>query len=268
MRPALPETPVTFTVEHEQLVGIWHTANAPFEAAPAVICCHGFTGHKAESQRLFVLLARALAAHGIGVLRFDFRGSGDSAGAFRDMTVAREIADTQAALDYVRSRTDVDPGYMALLGFSLGGLVAAVTAAAHPDLRALALWNPVARPQRLWDRLSSEDRARVERSGGVVDMGGWAVGAAFVDELRTLDPLSQVATPGTTPVLVVTGEADASVPVTEGQAYVDAWRSAGREVTAHGVKGAQHTFNTLPHQREAIEVTAVWLSLCLGYRGE
>lgn len=268
MTPSLPETPITFTVDDEQVVGIWHSANAPFEAAPAVVCCHGFTGHKAECQRLFVQLARALAAHGIGVLRFDFRGSGDSAGEFRDMTVSREVADAQAALAYVQSRPDVDPGYLALLGFSLGGLVAALTAAEHPGLRALVLWNPVGRPARLVERLGAEDLARIEQPDGIVDFGGWAVGAPFFQEMRTLDPLPKVAVPGTTPVLVVTGEADASVPMTEGQTYVEALRAVGREVTAHNVRAAGHTFNTLAHQREAIEVTAVWLSLCLGYRGE
>ena len=268
MTGRLPETPVTFTVDGEQVVGIWHSANAPFEAAPAVVCCHGFTGHKAECQRLFVLLARTLAAHGIGVLRFDFRGSGDSAGEFRHMTVSREVADAHAALDYVRSRSDVDPKYMALLGFSLGGLVAALTAADHPDLRALVLWNPVGRPARLVERLSDQDQRSLERPGGVVDYCGWAVGAPFFQALRTLNPLPKVATQSATPVLVVTGEADACVPVAEGQAYVEAMQAAGREVTAHCVRDAQHTFNTLAHQREAIEVTAVWLSLCLGYRGE
>ncbi len=265
----LEEGPVTFTVAEEQLIGMWHAAQAPFEAAPAVVLCHGFTGHKAENHRIFVDLARHLAAHGIGVLRFDCRGSGDSAGAFQDMTVSREVADTMAALDYVRGRPDVDPQYVALVGFSLGGLVATLAAAQQPALRALVLWNPVADTQRLVTTyVPEEERARLDEPGMVHDHNGWAVGGRYYNELLTLRPLETAAVAGTTPVLVVTGSEDGVVPATEGEAYVDAWRTAGRDVTHHPVREAGHTFATLHHRKEAIEVTAVWLSLCLGYRGE
>ncbi|MBD3293779.1 MAG: alpha/beta hydrolase, partial [Armatimonadia bacterium] len=54
--------------------------------APGVVMCHGFTGQRMEAHFLFVKAGRAMCEAGLNVLRFDFRGSGESDGRFRDMT--------------------------------------------------------------------------------------------------------------------------------------------------------------------------------------
>ncbi len=82
------EVYTSFASAGETVAAVLHVPEST--PAPGVIMCHGFTGHKAETHRLFVHTARDFAAHGLAVLRFDFRGSGDSAGDFRDMTITRE----------------------------------------------------------------------------------------------------------------------------------------------------------------------------------
>jgi dienelactone hydrolase len=94
--------------------------------APAVLMCHGFTGHKAESHRLFVHTARRLMQEGLVVLRFDFLGSGDSEGLFEEMTIRGEVEDALNALAFLRGHGRVDAARVAMLGFSLGGCVVAL----------------------------------------------------------------------------------------------------------------------------------------------
>jgi len=78
-----------------------------------------------ESHWIFVKCARALARAGIASLRFDFYGSGESDGEFREVTLQGEIADARAAMDFFRRQKGIDPKRLGLLGLSLGGAIAA-----------------------------------------------------------------------------------------------------------------------------------------------
>jgi putative redox protein len=70
-------------------------------------------------------IARGLTAHGIGVLRFDFTGLGDSEGEFANTNFSSNVGDLLAAADWLRSELEAPK---LLIGHSLGG--AAVLAAA------------------------------------------------------------------------------------------------------------------------------------------
>lgn len=250
------EYPITFPSDGQQVVGMWH-APAGGPPAPALVLCHGFTGHKAESHRLFVDAARAFAGRGIGVLRFDFRGSGDSEGESVDVTVSAQVADARAALAYVRARPEVDPARIGILGLSMGGLVVALMAGDEPALRAIALWNPLANPSGVAERRRKPETGSQLEQWGYADHNGWAVGIPFLTELPRLKPLESIVRHAI-PVLVVLGDQDESVPNEEGRAYEHALREADREVHMHVVQGGGHTFDSLPAKREAIDHTLQW----------
>jgi pimeloyl-ACP methyl ester carboxylesterase len=82
----------------------------------------------------FALIADYLTQAGIAVLRYDDRGIGQSTGDFAAATSADFADDTEAALDYLLSRPEIDPQQIGLLGHSEGGLVAAMLAARRPDV--------------------------------------------------------------------------------------------------------------------------------------
>ncbi len=250
------EKPVTFKSERQQIVGMWHQPDGqgPF---PAVLFLHGFTGNKAEAHRLFVQQARALALAGIASLRFDFRGSGDSEGEFSEMTVARERADAVAALRWLERKDAVDPKRIGLLGMSMGGMIAAFTIAAYPRFRAAALWNPVGYPAALRARRRTPESDAQLREYGVANNGGYAVGAAFLAELDGLDPVSALA-PTRTPVLIVGGTGDETVPITDARAYADAIRAHNGVCVLHEIEGADHTFTAFPWQTECYAATLAW----------
>ncbi|MBN1318374.1 MAG: alpha/beta hydrolase [Anaerolineales bacterium] len=96
----------------------------------AVILSHGIGGN-----RLSMLEQGAfLAENDFGVLLVDLRAHGESGGD----RVSFGGADIIAALDYLQTRDDVDPGRIGALGVSLGALVTIQAAAVRPDIKAAA----------------------------------------------------------------------------------------------------------------------------------
>jgi uncharacterized protein len=252
------ETPVTFKSQGQQVVGMWHRpgGRGPF---PAVVFLHGFTGNRTEAHRLFVLQARALAAAGIASLRFDFRGSGDSAGEFHEMTVAGECADARAALRWLKQQPGIDRLRVGLLGMSMGGMVAAFTLETERPLKTAVLWNPVAYPRERRDaRMSPEAVAELRRHGSA-DSGGWLIGAAFLQELGRLNPLKAVRGVKA-PVLLVSGTNDETVPVHHAAAYQKAFTRAGSDCALHAVHGADHCFSSRAWTAEVLAVTTQWFA--------
>ena len=97
------------------------------------VFAHGFTLGKDSPAASRI--CKQLAAEGIGMLRFDNLGLGDSEGDWGDGSFSHKIADTVQAVRFmVESGRDV----RLLVGHSFGG--AAVIAAAHevPSVRAVA----------------------------------------------------------------------------------------------------------------------------------
>ncbi len=72
------EDPVAFDCGNDRLFGIVH--GTPKTSRRGVLVVVGGPQYRAGSHRQFVLLARYLADHGIPVMRFDYRGMGDSEG--------------------------------------------------------------------------------------------------------------------------------------------------------------------------------------------
>jgi len=246
------EIQVAFQLGDDHVFGVLHLPTST--SAPGLIMCHGFTGHKAEAHRLFVEAARDFASHGLAVLRFDFRGSGDSGGDFKDMTVSREIEDAVAALDFLAARPEVQSDHVGVLGLSLGGCVAACLAGRDSRVRALVLWSAVAHPSRVADRL------RPQLQGGVVDTNGWAVGSGLLDDVARIDPVAEVSR-FTGPSLVVHGTEDQAVPVSDASDYRVA---LGGRCTLHLMQGADHVYSTLAFTTEAIEVSRDFMVQALG----
>jgi hypothetical protein len=224
--------------------------------APAVVMCHGFTGQRMEAHLLFVKAARSFCSNGLNVLRFDFRGSGESDGRFRDMTVSREIEDALEALRFIRAEPTVDESRTGLVGLSLGGLVAACAAARDGDVDALALWSAVADLREL-----IEERWQMPSEPGTdgrdyYEHGSVEIGAEFLRDAVTIDPLGEIGS-FSAPVLVVHGDGDEAVPLEHAHRYMKAVPDEGAELRI--VRGADHTFSSIALERQVIATTLEFL---------
>lgn len=73
-----PEEPLLFDCQDDVLSGVLHLGDTGSDSGVLIIV--GGPQYRAGSHRQFVHLSRALAAQGIPVMRFDYRGMGDSSG--------------------------------------------------------------------------------------------------------------------------------------------------------------------------------------------
>ena len=89
------EEPIRFACDEESLFGI--LARPQHSAELGIVVVVGGPQTRVGSHRQFTLLARALAAAGYPVLRFDYRGMGDSTGNQRDFEAVSP--DIGAAID-------------------------------------------------------------------------------------------------------------------------------------------------------------------------
>lgn len=72
----------------------------------------------------FLLLAHELTQTGVGVLRYDERGVGQSEGEFKSAGLNDFINDVKSAYAFLKTRPEVDAEQIGLLGHSIGGIIA------------------------------------------------------------------------------------------------------------------------------------------------
>ncbi|WP_019023425.1 MULTISPECIES: hydrolase 1, exosortase A system-associated [unclassified Thioalkalivibrio] len=131
------ERAVVFRLGGDELLGILHPGAAG--AARGVLIAVGGPQYRVGSHRQFLLLARDLAAQGIPVFRFDFRGMGDASGAQRDYEEVHD--DLRAAMDTFSAEV---PGMREVVIWGLCGAASAALFYAWRDPRVagLVLANP------------------------------------------------------------------------------------------------------------------------------
>jgi len=221
--------------------------------APGVIFFHGFTGDRMESHWLFVKCSRALAQAGIASLRFDFYGSGESEGEFREVTLQGEISDAKAAIEYFRRQKGIDATRLGLVGLSLGGAIAAMVAP-QARARAVVLWAALAHPAHLRVLAESASTA-IAGTNGSREFGSQHVSPRFLDKMDNIDPLKSMAR-FKRPALIIHPEKDGYLPLSHPEDFFQAAGSPTKEKVI--IPGADHTFTSLAWEREVIERTVEW----------
>jgi len=126
--------PSDFTSQHIRCSGELYLPN-DVQNPPIVIMAHGFA-----AERTFGLPAYAdhFASHGLAVYMFDYRCFGDSDGEPRNyVDQGRHIQDWHAAIDHVRSLSNINNNKIALWGSSFSGGHVIVSAAKDPEIAAI-----------------------------------------------------------------------------------------------------------------------------------
>jgi alpha/beta superfamily hydrolase len=121
--------------------------------APGLVICHPHPLYGGDMQNAVVRgLAEAFATADFAVLRFNFRGVGQSTGQYGEGI--GEQRDASAALDWLTAQAGADPARLFLAGYSFGARVALATAATDPRLCGfIAVAPPVLHGQ--WPPLQS-----------------------------------------------------------------------------------------------------------------
>jgi uncharacterized protein len=150
-RPQVPKKPYPY--REEEVTYANRTQNVTLAATftipqgkgpfPAVLLITGSGPQDRDESLLghkpFLILSDYLTRHGIAVLRADDRGTAKSTGVFAGATTADFSTDTEAGVAYLKTRSEVDPHKIGLIGHSEGGVIAPMIAARNKDVSFIVM---------------------------------------------------------------------------------------------------------------------------------
>jgi exosortase A-associated hydrolase 2 len=206
-----------------------------------------------RTRRMTTLLAQALAAAGIGMLAFDFSGTGDSTGDFGDARLESWIDDGVAAIDWLAERLGTP---ITVVGLRFGAALALLSAQERGDRVGKAvLWQPVSSGSTMLtqflrirvaanmagDGPGETTKALRDRiaAGEPLEVGGYVLAPALFRDIDRIS-LSDIRPDGGLPVhwLEVAADDDGDLLMAS-RRVVEAWRASGVPVEASTVAGEQ-----------------------------
>jgi fermentation-respiration switch protein FrsA (DUF1100 family) len=177
-RPQDPMPPLPYSSKEVQFAGggaeinLAGTLTLPPESGPhpAILLLQGSGPLDRDAavagHRTLLVLADQLTRSGFAVLRFDKRGVSRSTGVFADAALTDFAADAEAALTYLKSRHEVSPDRIVVIGHSEGALIAGMLLA---RVRGVAGGILLAAPAQRGDSLMVSRARAVLASRGVPD---------------------------------------------------------------------------------------------------
>ena len=134
--------PIRFGAADRQLFGLYQVANSDASRGECVLLCNPFGQEAIRSHRLFKVLADRLCRDGFHVLRFDYFGTGDSAGNDDEVSLSGFMNDLLTADSELQQRSGC--ARRAWVGLRLGATIAALASAkATVSPQRLVLWEPI-----------------------------------------------------------------------------------------------------------------------------
>lgn len=226
---------------------------------PLLIICHGFVGSKVGVDRLFVKTSDALMKDEMIVLRFDYSGCGESSGDYGKTGLQDIIDQTRTVIDYGFNLKQVDRNEITLLGHSLGGATAALTAANERRIKRLILWSAVAHPYKDIKRIVGTEKVRLLKTASSIDYLGYGLTKQFFDSLAGYEPL-KAACDFSGDVLLIHGTDDEDITVSYVRDYEKVFmnRNSGECLTSE-IREANHTFSNSEHFAQLLSCTRSWL---------
>jgi len=212
-----------------RLAGVLHSPNE--ETSACVITCHGLYSSK-DSEK-YVDIGHKFSGEGLAVLRFDFRGCGESGGLFEDTSLTGRKEDLESALDFVEEQ-----GYesIGVMGSSLGGTVAVLTAAKDRRVKALVTWATPCHLDELFREglLEGFDKLRLD-----------------ISKYNVVKAVKKTHCP----ILIVHGSLDQQVPLSHAKVL---YENAKEPKDIQIIEGADHRLTDPSHRGRAVELTLEW----------
>lgn len=277
---APPDAPFTaeevrIKVKDYQLAGTLLLPKSGDRPFPAIVTSTGSGQQTRDSPipfpnlkdyRPFRQLAEHLASRGIAVLRVDDRGVGDSTGleTLEKATTFDFADDVRAQVAYLRTRAEIDPKRIAIVGHSEGGVIAPMVAASDPQLagivlmagtgvrgeevllyqmnRAIELNAAMPEEEKAKKRAEHKQMLRTMMEGGDTSKlppilrFQWTKTFAGYDPLETIRKVRQ-------PIFIVHGELDRQVTAEQAGLLAKAAREGGnKDVMVRVFPGLNHMF--------------------------
>ncbi|MEP5612814.1 MAG: bifunctional alpha/beta hydrolase/OsmC family protein [Cyclobacteriaceae bacterium] len=146
-----------------------------------VLFAHCFTCSK--NLKSVDNISRAFTQSGMGVLRFDFTGLGQSEGDFSDTNFTSNLSDLKDAYDFLQENYEAP---QILVGHSLGGAAVLHIASQLPAVKAVATVGAPSSPTHVSHLLASGKMELEEKGVAEVNIGGrpFKMKKQFLDDLE------------------------------------------------------------------------------------
>ncbi|WP_082446101.1 alpha/beta fold hydrolase [Marinobacter lipolyticus] len=203
-----------FGPSESYLLGVFHPRQST-SRNEAVVLCNPFGQEYLRAHKSMRRLAINLSKLGYSVLRFDYRGTGDSAGDLTGVTADHWVEDIEHAIQEAVDMAAVPK--VALIGLRLGALVAAKAAKNNNQVSRLVMWDPIADGSSyLHDIISTVleaqnqgSRSRILKADGTLHFNGFSMPLPFQENLSNLR-LDDLATTVSAPIAqIVSHETEA-----------------------------------------------------------
>ncbi len=245
---------VTLEVEGLKIAGLLYLPGEGAEARYPVVClCHGIpSGRPADpADGGYPLLAERFCLEGLAVFIFNFRGTGNSQGNLDMLGWARDLT---AVIDYLSTVPEVDKSHLSLLGFSGGAAVSVYVASRDRRVSSVVA---AACPAEFGFLTGVDGAASIishfRNIGTIRDKDFPHSAEEWVDGFKLVSPIDCVAGIAPTPLLLVHGNRDQTVGVTD--AY-KLYARAGEPKQLIIIDGAGHR---LRQDDRAMGIATDWL---------
>ncbi|ARG55925.1 prolyl oligopeptidase family protein [Mycobacteroides abscessus] len=239
---------VTFAGSSGSLSGRLETPEQP--PTTWAVFAHCFTCGKDNSAA--ARISRALTGSGIGVLRFDFTGLGDSEGDFAATGFSSNVDDLVCAADFMRASHGAPT---MLIGHSLGGAAVLAAASRINDVNAIAVIGTPADPGHVAGLLR-QSRDDIAAGEATISIAGreFRLQRQFLDDIAA-QPQRERIRAADAALLVLHSPTDQVVSVDNAREIFDIARHPKSFVA---LDGADHLLSCRDDAEYAATVIAAW----------
>lgn len=259
--------PIVFDAAGSWCFGWLHRAQAPARGTGIVLCRP--LGYEAMcTYQTYAVLAETLARGGFDVLRFDYQGTGDSAGGDADPDrVGAWLASITAAAGELRRLAGVQA--LALFGVRMGAALAVQAARELGGVESLVLWAPCVTGRSFVRELRAASAGPAARPAGTqagdIEALGFLYTAQTLHDLHEIDCLRAGPLPARRALVIARDDMPGEGPLPA------AWRDRGMEVTAQVLPGYSGMM-VEPHkgvvEQASLDAIAGWLLAAPAPRAE
>jgi alpha-beta hydrolase superfamily lysophospholipase len=235
----MPQKIVTFVnAAGKQVHCVEHLSHAP----TTVIMAHGFLSSNIGPRRMFVRLSEKLASHGVGSVRFDQPGSGNSAGSFVDSSFEEWLAVLMQLISLHAERGRK----VSIMGQSMGAACALIAGSRlSKSVNRIVAWVP----DPNLDPITAGQADVVEEEGQLINLGFWR-------EARASDVIGHVRQL-TVPTLILQADEDQYVDKANREALHAA---AAKATSCVSLAGCNHSSWSYEVSERVIAGTASFLT--------